>query len=347
MSSLPPTGATVDVRRLRIVVAFAVGVCAILAVTGIILARRFDFPAGIAVPVVAAYCWQAALYCWAVSGTARGAIARQLPAPWLAAFLVSVSAAPYVIYSVPTGKFTTGALLQLVALGACIVLPYVLFPVRGRRLTWQDVVVCSALAYPMISGLSTLFREIYLGFDAPANRLDSLGKLMLIPLGLFVFLELRHLQGTGFRLVPKRRDWKPAIESSGVGLPWMLGVGLLTGYLVWNPPWDAPLAAIASALGKLAGIYFTTALAEEFLLRGVVQNLLTGTTGRPALSQAIAALIFGATHLGRGAFPNLGNAASAAVLGWFCGRAYVKAGTVTAAMITHALAVAFQELFFA
>ena len=347
MSSLPPARATADTPQLRTFVAVTAGVCAILAVTGLILARRFDFPAGIAVPVVAAYCWQAALYCCAVSGAARSAVARRLPPARLAAVLVLVSVAPYAIYSIPTGKFGMLAFVQLLALGACIALPYALFPARGRRLTWQDIVVCWALAYPMISGLSTLFREIYLGFDAPANRLDSLGKLMLIPLGLFVFLELRQLQGTGFRLVPMKKDWKPALESSGVGLPWMLGVGLLTGYLVWNPPWDAPLAAIASALGKLAGIYFTTALAEEFLLRGVVQNLLTGTTGRPALSQAVAALVFGATHLGRGTFPNLGNAASAAVLGWFCGRAYVKAGTVTAAMITHALAVAFQELFFA
>ena len=77
-----------------------------------------------------------------------------------------------------------------------------------------------------------------------------------------------------------------------------------------------------------------------------MQNLTAASTGRPLFSQGISALLFGAVHLGRGGFPNLPYAATASVLGWFCGRAYAKAGSVTAAMIAHALAVAGQELFF-
>ena len=169
---------------------------------------------------------------------------------------------------------------------------------------------------------------------------------MLIPLGLFVLLELRRLHGTDFRLLPSRQDWKPALQSLGYGTPWILLVGLLTGFLRWNPPVDDPLAALGSAAAKLLGIYCTTALAEEFLMRGVLQNLLASSTGRPALAQGGVAILFGTVHLGRGSFPNLGHAASAAVLGWYCGRAYRKSASVTSAMIVHALAVAAQELFF-
>ena len=103
--------------------------------------------------------------------------------------------------------------------------------------------------------------------------------------------------------------------------------------------------SLGSACGKLLGIYFTTALAEEFLLRGVVQNLMAASTGRPVLARRVPPAVR-CVHLGRGAFPNLPHATSAAVLGWFCGRAYRQSGSVTAAMITHALAVAGQELFF-
>ena len=321
-------------------------VCTALAIAGFILAQRFEFPASIAVPVVAAFCWQAALYCAAVSSSAREVVCRAVSPVMLAAVTVVVSIAPYVIYSVPTGLFALDSLAQLILLCACVTLPYALFPVSRQRLVWQDLIVVCALAYPMISGLSTLFRDIYLGFDPPAHRLDALGKLMLIPMGLYVFLGLRKLQGTSFRLLPKRQDWRPALDSATYSLPWIVLVGVSTGYLRWDPPLEDPLGAIAGAIGKLLGIYFTTALAEEFLLRGVVQNLLSTSLGRPVVAQAVAAVLFGAVHLGRGGFPNWGYAATAAVLGWFCGRAYLKSGSVTPAMITHALAVAGQELFF-
>ena len=103
---------------------------------------------------------------------------------------------------------------------------------------------------------------------------------------------------------------------------------------------------MAASVGKLVGIYFTTALAEEFLLRGVVQNLLARSTGKPLLGQGVSAVLFGAVHLGRGGFPNLPYAATATVLGWFCGMAYKRSRSVTPAMLTHALAVAGQELLF-
>ena len=345
MSSLTTQGA-VGETGLRKLLGWMAGLCLTLAIAGFILAQRFGFPAAIAVPVVAAFCWQAALYCLAVSSSAREAIRLWFRPAWLGAALVAASILPYLIYALPTGKFAPESLLKLVVLCSLVAFPYVLFPARGRGLTWQDVLVACALAYPMISGLSTLFREIYLGFEPPAHRLDALGKLMLIPLGLYVFLALRRLPGTGFRLVPARGDWKHAFENSGYALPWLVFVGVSTGYLQWDPPFETPLRDLGGALGKLVGIYFTTALAEEFLLRGVMQNLTAVSTGRPLLARGIASLLFGAVHLGRGRFPNLGNAATATVLGWFCGRAYSRSGTVTAAMVAHALAVAGQELFF-
>ena len=323
------------------------GLCLALSIAGVILAHRTGFPAAIGVPVVIAFCWQAALYWTAALHTPRRLVEKALTPFRLAVCVVAVSIAPYAIYAAPTGKFSWVSLLKLSLLCACVALPYVLFPVRKQKFAWQDAVVISALAFPMISGLSSFFQDIYVGFEPPAHRLEALGKLMLIPLGLFVFLSLRRLTGVGFRLVPSRRDWGPALGSLLYGLPWLILVSLLTGFVRWHPPLDEPVWALGGAVGKLLGIYCTTALAEEFLLRGVVQNLMAASTGRPRLAQGMSALLFGAAHLGRGVFPNLPNAASATVLGWFCGRAYAISGTVTAAMITHALAVALQDLFFA
>ncbi len=345
IDALTPADSAVE-PRLRPFLACTAGLCAILAAAGWTLARRFGFEVGIAVPVTAAFCWQAALYCGAVSGAARQVVRTNFAPVRLAALLVAVSVAPYLIYTVPTGRSSLWSASRLALLCSCVAFPYALFPTTRRSFRWQDALVSCALAYPMISGLSTLFREVYQGFAPPAHRLDALGKLMLIPLGMYAFLELRRLQGTGFRLVPTRRDWKVGLESSGYSLPWVVAVGVSTGYLQWDPPLVTPVRDVGEALAKLVGIYCTTALAEEFLLRGVVQNLVAASTGRPRLAQGLSALVFGAVHLGRGAFPNLPYAATAAVLGWFCGRAYALAGSVTAAMVAHALAVAGQELFF-
>ena len=276
----------------------------------------------------------------------RRVVEQLLPPGVLATALVADSIAPYLIYSVPTGCFSWTSLLKLSLICACIAFPYVLCPVRKHKLCWQDALVIGALAYPMISGLNSFFADIYVGFEPPAHRLESLGKLMLIPLGIFTFLSLRKLHGVGLHLLPDSKDWRPALLNLLVATPFLVLVILLTGYLRWQPPVEHFWVSLGGTLGKLLGIYFTTALAEEFLLRAVVQNLTASSLGKPLVARFLAALLFGAAHLGRGSFPNLPYASNAFVLGWFCGRAYEKTGSITTAMITHALAVAVQMLFF-
>lgn len=346
MSSLIRPRSAKDSRHLRSACACVIALTVALATAGIILARQLGFPTGIALPVVAAFCLQGALYGLAVAGPTRRVLAAALPRAWLAASLICASVAPYIVYAVPTGVFDGSSLLALAVLCSVIVLPYVLAPVDRHRFSWQDAVVICAISFPMISGLSTMLRDTFQGFEPPAHRLDALGKLMLIPLGLFVFLEIRRLKGVGFHLLPRSRDWRPALGVATRALPLMLLVGLTTGYLRWDPPLEDPVGSLASAAGRLVGIYFTTALAEEVLMRGVLQNLAAASTARPRLSQAGVSLLFGAVHLGRGRFPNLPHAATATVLGWYCGTAYVESGTVTVAMMVHALAVAGQDLFF-
>ncbi len=313
---------------------------------GIILAQEHGIPAAVGAPVVAAFLWQISLYWAAVFERTRVKIAALLPGPRFAAALCAVSVAPYCIYAAPTGVFSLDSMTKLAALCAAVTFVYIVFPPRKHEFAWQDATVAAVIAFPMISGLSPLFENVYRGFADPLHRLESLGKLMLIPLGLFTFLTLRKLPGAEFHLIPRRQDWRPAIENFLLGTPFIAAAALGTGYVRWNPRFDDLDHLILNAVGKLLGIYLTTALAEEFLLRGVVQNLLTRRSGRPLLSQAAAAVLFGATHLGRGGFPNLPYFATTVAMGWFCGRAYARSGSITPAMITHSLVVVAQTLFF-
>jgi membrane protease YdiL (CAAX protease family) len=100
--------------------------------------------------------------------------------------------------------------------------------------------------------------------------------------------------------------------------------------------------------GKEWGIglrYFAFFLAEEFLARGLLQRWISDWTGRPNFALLLASAAFGFSHLWYHAFPNWKQAILAAALGWFCGKAYQRAGGIRAAMVTHALAAAVYQTF--
>jgi len=61
----------------------------------------------------------------------------------------------------------------------------------------------------------------------------------------------------------------------------------------------------------------------------------------------VASVLFGAAHLWFRGFPNWKWLAIASVLGWFCGRARNQAGSIRAAMVTHALVITAWRAFFA
>ncbi len=173
---------------------------ACLVAAGIILASRYQAPAAIAAPIILAFLQQVSVYLVPVFPQVRGALESRFTARQLAALLAAFSLGPYLIYAIPTGFFSLLGLAKLSALVGVICLPFLVAPSSDKRLGWQDIVVLLALAYPMISGLSPMFREIYSSPIPEVTKLDFLGKMMLVPLGATVFLSIRKLPGAGFRL---------------------------------------------------------------------------------------------------------------------------------------------------
>src|SRR3989449_11643561 len=77
------------------------------------------------------------------------------------------------------------------------------------------------------------------------------------------------------------------------------------------------------------GIFLFTALPEEFLFRGLIQNWLQRTVRSGAISLAIASLIFGASHLNNGSpIPNYRYFLMATIAGMFYGRAWRNTGSL-------------------
>ena len=95
------------------------------------------------------------------------------------------------------------------------------------------------------------------------------------------------------------------------------------------------------------GVLWVTALGEEFLFRGLIQQWTTVWFKSEWAGLIVTSLIFGAAHLWfRGAFPNWRIAGLAAVGGLFYGLAFRRAKSIRASMVTHALTVTTWRMFF-
>ncbi len=169
------------------------------------------------------------------------------------------------------------------------------------------------------------------GVDLP---IDMLTAVLLV---LYLFLLRHPLEGTGFNFRLNLDDLKKV--NTGLLIYTVIGIplGLLMGFLRYKLDWPGPVDAI---LALIAG-YLLTALAEEILFRGVIQNLLLARLGREKLALPIAALIFGMAHLNnstpRFPEPNWGYFLMASIAGLAYGWVWMRTKKVTASAITHAL----------
>lgn len=156
------------------------------------------------------------------------------------------------------------------------------------------------------------------GYDA--------GKLVALVAGMYLFLVARPLDGVGYTYALRRRDVVPALVAFSCFAIIAIPYGLASRFLAWNPQLGA-----ANVIATPVVIYLVTAVPEEFLFRGLIQNLLDRWLGsRTAL--AIASVIFGLSHL-----PDPRYALLATLAGVAYGWVYLRTGRITASAVTHAL----------
>jgi uncharacterized protein len=104
---------------------------------------------------------------------------------------------------------------------------------------------------------------------------------------------------------------------------------------------------LLEAPAVFAGVFMFTALPEEFLFRGLIQNWIERTTKRANASLALAAFIFGLAHLNNGPpLPNYKYFLMASIAGVFYGHAWRRTGTLMSSSFTHALVDTLWTVFF-
>ena len=316
-----------------------------LGVAGALFLARWGVPAATAAPIIAAFLLQISLYLVPGFPEVRRRLQEDLAPASLATVAVVAALLPYLIYSVPTGVFHPLALLELAAVSAVPTFVFVLWPTRSRRVTWQDLIVLAVVA---VVELGKVVRHIYVSPLPEPRFMTLLGRLMIIGVVATAFLSLRKLKGSGYQFATSAADWKTGIKNFLLFLPLGAAVGVGIRFIHYDPfklklpPWQYPLFVIVGFVPVLV-----LALYEELLFRGVVQNLLTKTMGRPLAAQAAASLVYGLSHVSFRTFPNWNFVIMTTILGWFCGQAYRERQSIVAPAITHALVVTLWRLLFA
>lgn len=193
----------------------------------------------------------------------------------------------------------------------------------GQRGDWRDALLL------LILGLAVDLRW----FDgAWPSGLRALNELFLVDAGLYGFLAIRQLSGTGFDFHLRWSDWKTGLRELIFFTPIVLGLGLALGFI--HP--HRNLLGIGNAVLRWVGIFFFTAVPEELFFRAWVQNLLERRMGRRT-ALMIASVLFGLSHFNkRSAHFNWRYVLLATIAGIFYGRAWREQRRVPASTITHA-----------
>jgi membrane protease YdiL (CAAX protease family) len=241
-----------------------------------------------------------------------------------------------------------------VSLPALFCVPYVLVAISQHMFRWEWFTLYAALpvAISWLLLRATAVDEIQRGnwrdwlillvlglavdlrwFDrAWPSGLRALNELLLVDAGLYGFLAIRHLSGTGFNFCLKWSDWKTGLRELVFFTPIVLALGLALGFI--HPHRNFP--GVGSVLLRWVGIFLFTAVPEELFFRAWVQNLLERRVGRRA-ALVIASVLFGLSHFNkRAARFNWRYVLLATIAGIFYGRAWRERRRVPASTITHA-----------
>jgi CAAX protease family protein len=242
----------------------------------------------------------------------------------------------YLFYSVPLGCFRLDGFARLL-LYVNLPLLALLAAERWGLAAWGDGVALLLVWLPLEFGL---VGPLWLW--PPGQSGYFLFGILGVVLAVFLFVAVRGWPDVGYTFSMEGKDLRIAVVAFLLFVPVAGGIGLATGFL--HPARHLP--RVLTTLGKAVGIFLATGVPEELLFRGLLQNLIQRLTSRPALSLALASLVFGAAHLNNGAHPDGRYFFLATLAGLAYGWAYRRSGKLVAPALTHTLVDTAWMVFF-
>lgn len=238
-----------------------------------------------------------------------------------AAFLV------YLVYALGTSTF---AIARVGAVALFVFGPLALAATAERKAAgaWQDFVLLAAV------WVGVKFGPSHWVWPYPEAKLAyAFTVLLALNVALAAFVLMRRVAGIGYS-IGWGGKWTVSVTASFcvfacVAIP----LGYLLHFISFAPQWNAwrtvPFTAVA--------ILFLTAWPEEFLFRGLLQNMLSRASKSDLAGWWTASVLFGFSHITNLGFPNWRYVILASIAGIFYGWTWRKTGSIFASAIVHAL----------
>ncbi len=165
----------------------------------------------------------------------------------------------------------------------------------------------------------------------PGDARLGLAYLSCVALALFLFAIAHPRRSLDVRLGLSLRETGIALGAVAALAAVAIPVGLLLGFLRWEPRWMGASAAGA----RIFGLILFVGIPEELLFRGVYQEAFSRLWS-PRVGWLVASAVFGLAHIVKHAPPlNWRYAILAGVAGLAYGWVYQRTGKLAAAAVTH------------
>jgi membrane protease YdiL (CAAX protease family) len=303
-----------------------------------VYSSKQDIPESLTLALLPAILIEIGLYLATGFQTLRRQFERVHSKALRAALLTGSAALPYILASAACGGFRWSSLLAVAVLAGIASFWFAVLP-RGPVADFLFLLFMGGVYLTRIFGV--LYPHL-----TPRTSLEIMGHLMWVRVGIMAVLSIRGFENIRFGFVPSRTDWSIGIQLYLIFLP----VAGVVAYafdslhvrvlgIAW---WEYAALVIVTFIGML----WVVAMGEEFFFRGFLQQLLSKGLRSEAIGLVVASSVFGLVHLPFRNFPNWRMVALTAILGLFCGVAFMRARSVRAAMVTHALVATTFRLFF-
>jgi membrane protease YdiL (CAAX protease family) len=232
----------------------------------------------------------------------------------------------YLIYALGTNTF---AFTRAAAVAGLVFIPLALavFARQKPSGAWEDFLILAGV------WVAVKFSPSHWLWPYPGGHLAYVFTVLLcVNVALAAFVLLRHANGIGYS-IGWGHHWSFFILASFfvfgcIAIP--LGQGM--HFIEFAPHWSQwkslPFLSLA--------ILFFTAWPEEFLFRGLLQNMLAQASKSDLAGWWTASILFGFSHITNMGFPNWRYVVLASIAGFFYGWTWRKTGSIFASALVHA-----------
>jgi membrane protease YdiL (CAAX protease family) len=259
---------------------------------------------------------------------------RLLPAPaaWL---LATPIFAAYAIYAIGTGSSSAW---HWAIIAAYVLLPLALLSLRsGQTPGLTDYLALIAIAIPVkLRWLAQLWPY------PDAHLTYALTAMLAMDVAIVGFIFIRRTDNTGYSASWSANQGPIILAAVAVIAAVDIPAGMALKFLHWAPG-HVPLKSLPFSI---IGIFFFTAWPEEFVFRGLLQNMLSRTIKSENAGLFVASIIFGLAHIANGHFPNWRYALLATFAGLCYGFTWRKTGNIFASALVHTAVDAIWHMLF-